>query len=108
MARGYYIYVSDNKVQYAVKLDSSTAGQGGFTSTTASKILDGTFGVWCWGWRGMRHVTGVDGSGKTRTLPIAGNGNDKYVNGGSFTLKGTQYNIRGCEGENRRGNRLVV
>lgn len=108
VTRQFYLYTSDNKTLYAILLYPETATQGGFDPTQASKILDGTYPVWCWHPKSMRHVTGVSTSGKKARLPIAKNDNAKYVNGGQFTLGAVTYNIRGCEGENRRGNQVVA
>lgn len=97
---GYYIYASDNTLNYVVKLSAKTAAAGGFAATSAPSPL--SLGVvWPYGAHNMRHVTGKDGSGKRARIPVGAPGNALFISGGTFSIDAGSFLVLGAEGERR-------
>lgn len=92
----FYSYNSDDGTTYTVKLSAAVATAGGFSEAT------GTFRPFPFGSKNLRHVWGVDNTGKRARCPVASNTNGLYVGGTSiFDLHGRTYNAEGRIGERR-------
>lgn len=100
---GFAKYISDDGNEYAVKLSLNVASEGGFTGPFSPL----TNKVWPYHAKNMRHVYGKDGDGHVTRLPLADQGNSKYVSGGTFTIGARSYTIEGAIGEKRKLNSIA-
>jgi hypothetical protein len=99
----FYSYSSDDGTDYAIKLTTVVAAQGGFTTEVSPR----TTKVWGYGPSNIRHVYGVNSSGNRTRLPCQSNSFSLYVSGGSFTTAGGTYTVEGAIGEKRKLNSIA-